>query len=733
MVVGAIAWVLLSRDAPVPERVTGPVLAESEPTYVGAAACAECHKEEAKAWSQSHHALAMQEASSSTVLGDFDSKSIEYAGLESTFFTREGAFFVRTEGPDGELTDYEVEYTFGVEPLQQYLVATEPGRFQALPVAWDTRPAGAGGQRWFHLHPNEQIRAGDALHWTAPIYNWNNACADCHSTALQKNYDRASKSYKTTYTEINVACEACHGPGSLHVSLAEAGDLDREDGFRRLPARETRQWSLASGRDIAALTSASPSDELEICAPCHSRRSDLGGRSDRFHDRYRLALLEEYLYFPDGQIRDEVFVFGSFVQSKMHAGGVVCTDCHEPHGLKLHAEGNALCGQCHSASKYDNETHHFHQTGTEGALCTSCHMPSRTYMTIDDRADHRFSAPDPLLAERIGSPDPCTGCHDDRRPRWAAKQIDKRLVARPTRELKDALWKGRTHAKSAEADLVRVVFSSMPGIVRASAITELAGIESSSIAVALQHASTDPNALVRRAVARSARVLPASQRAELVLPMLRDPFRTVRIEAASSLFGSDARGWNTADRQAFFEARQEYQDAREYMADRGGGLVDLATLAMHDADLEKARITLEEAIAVDPTFTAAYVNLADLYRALQQDAEAERVLRAGLKRAADIAAIQHALGLTLVRLGRLPEAIRSLEVAQRLRPENARFGFVYGVALFDSGRHGEAILTLEGLHERFPNDMTVLRGLIDYHRQLGHQEAVERYSAKLRQ
>src|SRR5262249_17146626 len=180
----------------------------------------------AEAWKGSHHALAMQKATEATVLGDFAGAQVEHFGVWTTFFRDREKFMVRTAGPDGALHDYEIADTFGVYPLQQYLIAFPRGRYQALGIAWDNRPKQQGGQRWFHLYPDQQLKAGNPLHWTGQDQTWNYQCADCHSTNLQKNYDLSTDAYATTWTDVDVSCESCHAPGSRHIAWAKA----RADG-----------------------------------------------------------------------------------------------------------------------------------------------------------------------------------------------------------------------------------------------------------------------------------------------------------------------------------------------------------------------------------------------------------------------------------------------------------------------------------------------------------------------
>ncbi|MHC4611108.1 MAG: multiheme c-type cytochrome, partial [Planctomycetota bacterium] len=328
------------------------------PTYVTQTVCAECHAAQVRAWTGSHHDLAMQEATAATVLGNFDDARVSHFGVTSTFFRRDGGFYVHTDGPDGELRDYPIAYTFGAAPLQQYLIAFPGGRYQALGLAWDTRPAAAGGQRWFHLYPNQEIPHDDELHWTARLQNWNGQCAECHSTGLRKTYDPDDDSFATTWSEIDVSCEACHGPGSAHVAWARAaavGEQGENGGAKGLVVDfhnggAAGAWQRRPGEATAAWSGPARSwTELAVCAPCHARRRGLvadPGPGRPFLDTHMPRLLDPGLYHADGQILDEVFVYGSFVQSRMYRAGVTCSDCHDPHGLEPRLAGNVLCGQC---------------------------------------------------------------------------------------------------------------------------------------------------------------------------------------------------------------------------------------------------------------------------------------------------------------------------------------------------------------------------------------------------
>ena len=377
--------------------------------YVGSQRCTTCHAAETRAWQGSHHDRAMDHATPATVLGDFDDAELSHHGETSRMFRRDDKFFVATEGPDGQPHEYEVKFVFGVDPLQQYLTELAPpadghegvGQLQCLRISWDVER-----RQWFYLDPpdvDEKLETDDPLHWTGYGQNWNHMCAYCHSTNLRKGFDLPTNQYATTFSDIDVACEACHGPGSVHIALAESRSLF---------------WDRVRGKGLTSLKNANAEEQIQVCAPCHSRREPVypGFQpGDAYHDYFVNSLLEPATYYPDGQILDEVYVYGSYTQSKMYAQGVRCTDCHQPHSLKLKQEGNALCTSCHqhTPAKYDAPAHHHHSVGSRGAACVECHMPATAYMDIDLRRDHKMQIPDPTLSRSLGTPNACAMCHVD--------------------------------------------------------------------------------------------------------------------------------------------------------------------------------------------------------------------------------------------------------------------------------------------------------------------------------
>ncbi|MEE2679424.1 MAG: tetratricopeptide repeat protein [Myxococcota bacterium] len=699
--------------------------------YAGTEACGTCHPAVLERWSGSHHDRAMQTARAEHVLGAFDGTEVTHFGVTSRFFREGDDYLVRTEGPDGSIEDFRVEYVFGVEPLQQLLVAEPGGRLQAFGIAWDARPAEEGGQRWYPLHPDERIAPGDPLHWTGRAQRWNLMCAECHSTGLQRGYLPETDGYRTTWEELDVACEACHGPGAAHAASG---------GREALPVAfgTPGAWVRASGESVARrIPPRTSAVEVETCAPCHARRTRIvetpepGGP---LLDGYLPALLEADLYHADGQILDEVYVYGSFVQSRMFAAGVTCSDCHEPHGLALRAEGNALCTTCHAQDRYDTPDHHHHREGEPGSDCVSCHMPARVYMGVDARRDHGFRVPRPDLAVEIGVPEPCTSCHEDRTAAWAAEHVSQwRGGDAPSEHFARAFDRGRRGRLGAEAALVAVAKDAgQAPIVRATALRLLSEALSLASIDAVREGLADTDPLVRSAaVAATAAVDPAT-RVVWIAPLLSDPVRAVRVEAARVLAGVPRESLSEVEAWDLEAAVVEYRGAQLANADRPGAHLNLGVLEAARGNAAESAAAYARAMELEPDFIPAYVNLADLHRSTGRDDLGEQVLERALARAPAEPDALHAMGLLRVRQGRRGEALALLRQASAAAPDRTRYALVYAVALHGAGRTGEALAWLEAVRGRRPADRDVLYSLATIARDAGRPGVALRHARGLR-
>ena len=728
-------------DATAPAPPPTPV----EATFVGSQQCAQCHPEEMAAWTDSHHDLAMQEPTSESVLGRFDGTELTLDGERWQFGDREPvgdkAYRIRVPEADGAPRVREIAYLFGVEPLQQYLVRTDGGRLQPLPVAWDSRAESEGGQRWFHLYEGESIRSSDSLHWSGRLQTWNHQCASCHSTNLEKNYDEATDRYDTRWAEIDVGCEGCHGKASKHIEWAQNGasGATQGSGLASLRGRSASRWSFVSGASIADRIVGSDSpNELDVCAPCHSRRTALTTRPEPSHaflDDYLPALLEADLYFDDGQIRDEVYVWGSFVQSRMYAAGVTCSDCHDPHSLEIRDGPDDSCGNCHAAEAFATTEHHGHPEASEGASCVACHMPARTYMGVDKRRDHSIRVPRPDLSERTGSPDACTSCHSDRDSRWAANSLATRGALRTAPHPGTAIHAARQGAANAQSELASVVSNKdIAGIMRATAASLLDGSREAKANSATVTALGDSNALVRLGALRALERIEPRGRIALAQPLLRDPVAAVRLEAARILAPAPPENWPPGTRVSLAGPLGEYRYAQFANADRFEAQLNLSVLHAQLGETDEAIRRAERALKFEPMAVAARVNLSDLLRATGREAEANAVLRAGVAMTPDSAELHFALGLSLVRQGKSEAALAELERAAELAPAVLRFAYTYAIALNGLGRSDEAVVALveaTRTSESAARDGSLLFALATIERDRGNRTAAIRWARQL--
>jgi predicted CXXCH cytochrome family protein len=713
--------------------------------FVGSETCAGCHRAEAQLWRTSQHKHAMDHATATTVLGNFNDASFEYYGVRSRFFRTAGKFLVETDGPDGRLATFAVKYTFGVDPLQQYLVEFPDGHLQALSLAWDSRPKEKGGQHWFHLYPNEEIKHDDILHWTKLNQNWNFMCAECHSTGVRKNYDAAADRFATSWAEISVGCEACHGQGSRHVGWARSRESwwpfgkSKDRGLVHFGEREGVSWHQhpVTGQPERNVAPAVLRKEVETCGLCHARRRAFSedwipGRS--LSNTHEVTPIRRGMYSADGQMLDEVYNYGSFKQSKMFAAGVTCSDCHDPHSAKLRAPGDGVCRQCHVPDKYESVAHRRHEAASPSLACASCHMPERTYMVIDRRHDHSFRIPRPDLSIKLGTPNACNDCHTDKGTEWAAAAIEqwhgpKRKGFQNYAEAFHAAWTDKADAEKLLAAVA--ADGNAPSIARASALGELASRVSPANINLARGGIADPDPMVRLGALDMLEGVPVAQLWPLVSPLLSDSIRGVRIRAAALLAALPSASQPSADRERFERAAAEFVAAQRLNDDRPEARATLGNFYARRGRSADAEDEYQAALRLSPQYAPAATNLADLYRHLARDGEGESVLRRAIATSPQDAGLHHALGLTLTRLKRPDEALAELRRAAELEPDRGRYAYVYAVALQSAGRRDEATTVLKDGLARHPDDRDILQALMSFSRDAGDFATALAYAERL--
>lgn len=597
--------------------------------FVGSDTCADCHTEAAGAWAGSHHALAWTAPSDATVIGDFDDASYEGEGMTVRFARNGDGFTIDVTEADGTTRTYPVHSVIGIAPLQQYALETEPGRLQSFDVVWDVE-----GEEWVHLYPGDAIAPDDGLHWTGPYKTWNARCAECHATDYRRAYSPQQRRYNSRSAEWGVGCEACHGPGQTHVDWAA-------DPSQPMPEAGGFSMDYVTGSTEAA---------IQQCAGCHARRENLTDGNPvpgtPFQDAYRLALLRPELYHADGQILDEVYVYGSFLQSKMYAQGVSCMNCHEAHSATLVAEGNAVCTQCHSPAgnpdfptlalqDYDTPEHHFHPKGSDGAQCKSCHMAERTYMQVDGRRDHSFRVPRPDLGAEMGSPDTCTDCHADQTQGWAAEEIAKRFPdsRHRGRHFGQVLAQGRADPLGAAAALSDLASDlAQPGIARATALYLMQGSGQPMSAEALRPLMADPDPIIR---AEAAALVAEAERATLLTPLLADPVRSVRIAAARQMLSVDPNGLSRSQMALLREAMGDWRRSISNKLDFPETHLVMGGMALTTRNYPAAEAAFRETVRLDPQRAEAWSILVRMVHATRGLDAARAVLGEALDKVPD--------------------------------------------------------------------------------------------------
>jgi predicted CXXCH cytochrome family protein len=707
-------------------------------SFTGGKACIECHQKEYRLWKGSDHDKAMSVASDSTVLGDFNNAEFTQDGKTSKFYKRGGKFFVLTEGPGGKMKEFQVSHTFGVRPLQQYLIPFENGKYQCLPIAWNTPE-----KKWFNMagmvYKPEDLKPDNWLYWTNQAQNWNSMCAECHSTNLQKNFDIKTRTYNTTWSDINVNCEACHGPGSAHIEWARLPELARPQD---------------NNAGLILKTSKIPSRQyVGSCAPCHARRSSLGPYNHTHNEFLSYAIPQlpvAPFYYIDGQFLEEDYEYGSFSQSRMYMKDVRCGDCHDPHSLKRKFEGNALCTQCHRADEYDTFNHHMHkskgETGTsfmnklgqklgpgDGNLCRDCHMPGRFYMGVDKRYDHSMRIPRPDLSLKLGTPNACTHCHDDKTDQWALQYMNKWYGEKKKAHYATILADGAAGKAGADSGLLRIINSNLyPEIIRATAIGYLSAYPSTKARDAVRKALNDPDPLLRHTAVEDYTAADSASLLRILAPLLSDPVKSVRIEAASRLSTFRKDAFNEIQYGLFRKALDEYRSSQEYVADFPTGRYNLGNFYTNTGEPAKAEANYKEAISIDNLFYPAKVNLAILCYREGKTEEAGKLFHDLISNHPELTEGYYYLALLYAEQKRYPEAIGLLETASAKSNRDQRILYNLGLLYQMTGQNDKCEATLVKGLKLDPCNFDLLYALFAFHMKQDDRVKAALYMEKLR-
>ncbi|TCK55124.1 tetratricopeptide repeat protein [Flavobacterium sp. 90] len=658
----------ISRDAkyePVYSKNTG---------YVGDESCKKCHKTEHQDWRKSDHYMSMLLPSDSTVVGDFNNVTFTADGVTSRFFKKGNKFYINTEDNDGKNRDFEVKYIFGYKPLQQYLVQFPGGKLQVPRLSWDVDK-----KKWFNQYAGQKIASHDWLHWTENSQNWNTMCSSCHSTNLHKNYDYKTDTYKTSYSIINVSCESCHGPAKQHIDYVSGSSYSSKN--------KVVGSYLKLGKKTGQL------EQILACAPCHARSSIISEaqiESTDIIDNYIPQIPSTEFFYADGQVKEEDYIYTSFLQSKMFSNGVKCSDCHNVHSTKLKRQGNQTCIECHSPKKYDTSTHTFHASG-KGTECVNCHMPGKLYMGNDLRHDHSFRVPRPDLSATYGTPNACSNCHADKSNKVLAATIEKWYGSKPKYHFSDDLVPGSKLDESSEAHLRKLINNkTAPNIIKATAVFYLGSIQTQTSLNTLLRCIQSEDSQIRYRVLRSLANFPSSNWIEAVGPLLSDKVRAVRIAAADLYITIPREQISSQYSDAFSSAQKELKDLLEYQTDFAVGNVMMADYYLKLKDYDNAEKFYWRGLKKDSQTNYALLNLSVVYNMQGKNDKSLEVLEKAKKNDPKNDRIYYNLGLLYNEMNNKAEAEKQFAKAVELKSNNPRVYYNYGLMLNQKGKSKEA-------------------------------------------
>ncbi|MBH53568.1 MAG: hypothetical protein CMI18_04385 [Opitutaceae bacterium] len=658
--------------------------------------CIKCHVTAHEDWLKSHHAIANRLIDSEMDLEAFSVGFVRDEGGVDYDFSAEDFTIVQKDVPktmpDGH--DAPVIGAIGEVPLRQYLVPTGDGRLQTQALTWDPEK-----KEWYNIFEDENRRPTEWGHWTQQGMNWNTNCAYCHMTHFEKNYSLETDEYKSSWLLQTVSCVQCHSNMKDHVESVRAGSY--------VPATEPADLKVA----------------MENCAVCHARREELtanGFRAgEKFFDHYRLTLPDAPgAYFADGQNLEENYVFGSFMLSRMGHKGVTCMDCHNPHSGEpiLPVTSNALCMRCHATGanesiQIDPIAHSHHAADSAGNSCIACHMPERAYMVRDIRKDHSFTSPDPQLTIDYGVPNTCNSCHTEETPEWALEHVNNWYGDSDRRKRVHQRAKALTDAHEGVAgnlDGLKELFQAEENVYWKTVWMRLMAFnpEDEGVFAHAQTALKNESPLLREAGLTA--MTQRQDQIETVQAALNDESRLVRNRAAEALLPQF---------DPLVQAYQEWVEYAEMNADRPGGALRRAELALLEGDLVLAKKLTLRAVSFDQENPYLYYDAAILLSRAGDTSGALNILQKAREIAPSIGLLAYSQGLLLAERNDYLGAQKAFVEAVGLDADQHRWWYNLAMVFAYTGEPDKAMGCISRALELAPGTPEYLM----YQQQLGSQ------------
>ncbi len=680
---GAVAAVVALTSLPASCR--RPAAAAKPPTsatnYVGSGTCRDCHARFYTLWETSHHGKAMQPFTplfARTYLTPCTNDVRIGGKVFRAEYNDTGGRVIETDGVTTR--SYPILHAMGGKNVFYFLTQLDRGRLQVLPVAYHARE-----RRWYDTTASMVRHFPDGrrdapLDWTDRMLTFNAACHDCHVSQLDKNYDPASDSYRTTWREPGINCETCHGPCAEHVRVCREAPTNA-------PPRDLK---------IISTKSMTPLQRDYTCAPCHAKMSPLTGAftpGARFFDHYDLVGLEDPDFHPDGRDLGENYTYTSWLRSPcVRAGKLECVHCHTSSGRFRFADNpNAACLPCHAERVANAVAHTHHETNSVASRCIACHMPLTVFGQMQ-RSDHSLLPPTPAATLAFHSPNACNICHQDKEcdARWADAKVrewHKDDYQAPALRLGAAIAAARSNDwQRLPGILALLAEPATDEVVAVSLIRLLGACDDARLWPVLRQQLRSPSPYVRGAAAAGLGRDPDPATTSLLAAAARDDYRLVRIRAAEALLARPRAGLSAADQAAFAAADREARAALTVWPDRWQSHYNLGLYHERLAAPDAALAAYRKAMDLRPDAVPPLVNAAGLEARMSRPTEALALLRRAHDLEPDSAPVCFNLALAEAEQGDTARAETLLRAALKADPRMAQAAFNLGVLLCQQQR-----------------------------------------------
>ena len=664
--------------------------------FAGSVSCRECHERFYELWAPSHHGLAMQPFTADFARTSLSPQTTSFVIGKWEYRAEIGAdrSWVHEKGPEGE-KKYEMRHAMGGKNVFYFLTPMQRGRLQVLPVAYDVRK-----KHWFDTTASMVRHFTDVrdepLDWKEQPLTFNVSCYNCHVSQFSTNYDAETDTYRTVWAEPGINCETCHGPGSEHVRVCKQAP----------EGQPPEDLKIISTKKFTAEQTNS------LCATCHTKAPPITATfqpGNRHFDHFGLVTLEHRDFYPDGRDLGENYTYTLWRMSPcVKSGQLDCVHCHTSSGRYRFAteQPNNACMPCHKERVENATVHTHHLPESEGNKCIACHMPMTEFARMR-RSDHSMLPPTPATTIAFKSPNACNLCHSDEDAAWADKHVrewHKRDYQAPVLHRASLVDDGRKRDWSRLSQMLEYIADeNREEVYTVSLIRLLESCDNDAKWPVLLKTLNDPSPLVRAAAVTALAGNLTAEVRDALLEATEDEYRLVRTRAAAALAVYRRDQLETNERQRLQRASDEYEASLKSRLDDWASHYNLGNYYSDRGQPERALLSYETSMRLDSNRVLPFVNASMVHARMGRTTKAEQLLRMALKIEPENAAANFNLGLLMAEKGELKEAEMLLRAALKTDPQLAPAAYNLGV-LLSSDRIQEAIQWCRRASELRPLD-----------------------------